>query len=529
MPSAVAPNSSSDVPSADDDASGSNMKSHSVFYPNAASDFYGTPSRPLCVYKSGDLWPVHTGLESERIIREARPVYDHPMQDNWPEIGERLYTLLDDNEIRWTSIDPLAFAEAGEEPFCPLLLWIGVEPASLGSEDAQTVAEAATFLLASFGFQGIEIGFRESVVTRSQFSSKMLSYDSPDPFPELRKPFTPILGLPIALQNFPHFEGTGALYLRPCEKSDIIYLLTCAHVVRPLRNTDTHWSKYPRLSHKVIALGQMGYNNAVKGIQDRIAFENSSIALYEELGDKNGESKEDMLVLAQRSKQNKRMANDLHSTITKHWTDVKARVIGRVDCAPPVGVHGGFTEDWALIELENDKFNLTTFKGNQVYVDKKSSPAEYAEMMYPNVKDRANFTYPKNDLLQAYGVVPADEIRKPQHLDRNGNKCMFVVKNGLATGTTFGRCTGMESFTRVYYMETKMTAKEIAVLPYSNKEGPFSDKGDSGSIVLTRDGSILGMITGGAGCTNATDVSYLTPFWFILEQIRKAYPNCHLY
>ncbi|KAJ3729823.1 hypothetical protein C8R42DRAFT_559329, partial [Lentinula raphanica] len=81
-------------------------------YPNAASDFYGTPSGPLCVYKSGDLWPVHTGLESERIIREARPVYDHPMQDNWPEIGERLYTLLDDNESRWTSIDPLAFAEA---------------------------------------------------------------------------------------------------------------------------------------------------------------------------------------------------------------------------------------------------------------------------------------------------------------------------------------------------------------------------------------------------------------------------------
>ncbi|KAJ3816291.1 hypothetical protein F5880DRAFT_1494457, partial [Lentinula raphanica] len=46
---------------------------------------------------------------------------------------------------------------------------------------------------------------------------------------DLRKPFTPILGLPI---SSPIGEGTGALYLRESEGSNRIYLLTCSHVVR---------------------------------------------------------------------------------------------------------------------------------------------------------------------------------------------------------------------------------------------------------------------------------------------------------
>ncbi|KAJ3821991.1 hypothetical protein F5880DRAFT_1578098 [Lentinula raphanica] len=103
----------------------------SAFYPNAAYDFYGTPSSPLCVYKSGDPWPVRTGLEAQRIIREARLVrHDHPqIQALWPAIGEPLYKLLDSKNIRWTSIDPVAFADArNPKPFCPLLFWIGVEP-----------------------------------------------------------------------------------------------------------------------------------------------------------------------------------------------------------------------------------------------------------------------------------------------------------------------------------------------------------------------------------------------------------------
>jgi hypothetical protein len=190
----------------DKEAVMSDMERLSVFYANAGYDFYGTPSSALCVYKNGDAWPVHTGPESQRIIREARGVHGHPMQATWRELGQRVYTLLDNMNVPWTSMDPVAFAEAGEKTFSSLLIWIGVEPKSLAYELANTAAEAVTNLLTQAGFSGFEVSFRESVVTRSVAGPKMLSFDPfNDSVPEFRKPFAPTLGLSIAPFKTPHY------------------------------------------------------------------------------------------------------------------------------------------------------------------------------------------------------------------------------------------------------------------------------------------------------------------------------------
>lgn len=152
--------------------------------------------------------------------------------------------------------------------------------------------------------------------------------------------------------------------------------------------------------------------------------------------------------------------------------------------------------------------------------------------MFPHPEDQANYEYPEDGLLQAFGVVQPDEIHNPQQLDSNGEPCLLVVKNGLTTGTTIGRVTGMDSFTRVYKeydIDQTSTSRAIAVLPYGNTNGPFSAPGDSGSIVLDRNGRILGMLTGGAGTTNRTDVTYLTPYWFIEKEIKKHFPKSFLY
>ncbi|CCA77057.1 hypothetical protein PIIN_11042 [Serendipita indica DSM 11827] len=80
---------------------------------------------------------------------------------------------------------------------------------------------------------------------------------------------------------------------------------------------------------------------------------------------------------------------------------------------------------------------------------------------------------------------------------------------------------GMESFIRVYKDHgITETAMEIDVLPYSTTS-PFSALGDSGSIVLDRNRRIVGMITGGAGSTDGTDITYLTPYWYIEQEIKS--------
>ena len=57
----------------------------------------------------------------------------------------------------------------------------------------------------------------------------------------------------------------------------------------------------------------------------------------------------------------------------------------------------------------------------------------------------------------------------------------------------------------------------------------FSDAGESGSVVLDRTGPIAGILTGGSGLTDGTDTTYLTPYWWIQEQIKDKFPDWFLY
>ena len=121
-------------------------------------------------------------------------------------------------------------------------------------------------------------------------------------------------------------------------------------------------------------------------------------------------------------------------------------------------------------------------------------------------------------------------MRNPQHLDVHGEKCLLVVKNGFTMGTTIGRVNGLESYTRIY-KEYNINQKsiEIAVLPYDTMHGEFSDAGESGSVVLDRAGPIVEILIGGSGLTDGTDTTYLTPYWWIQEQIKDKFPDWFLY
>ena len=150
--------------------------------------------------------------------------------------------------------------------------------------------------------------------------------------------------------------------------------------------------------------------------------------------------------------------------------------------------------------------------------------------MHPHPEGRLSFKFPPGGLLQVKGFVPEHEIRQPQQCDANGEDCLIVLKNGNATGVTFGRGTGLESFVRTYpeYGNAE-TSMEFAVYPYGNKEGSFSAPGDSGSIVVDDQGRIVGLLSGGTGASDSTDVTYLTPYFWLEQRIKDVFPNCYLY
>ncbi len=142
------------------------------------------------------------------------------------------------------------------------------------------------------------------------------------------------------------------------------------------------------------------------------------------------------------------------------------------------------------------------------------------------------FKYPVDDLLPLKDIINDNLMRNPDMWGLDGEPYLLVVKNGHATGTTLGRANGVFSIIRNYSSDTSInqTSMEWTILNYcSGKSEIFSDEGDSGSIVADIRGRIGGMITGGSGKREPTDLTYATPFWWLLERIKaNGFPKAHL-
>jgi hypothetical protein len=146
--------------------------------------------------------------------------------------------------------------------------------------------------------------------------------------------------------------------------------------------------------------------------------------------------------------------------------------------------------------------------------------------MYP-----PNFEYPYDRLLPLQDVISEDLMHDPDMLDQDGEPSLLVIKNGNTTGVTIGRATGIFSYVRKYFdNNTHQTSMEWAILPYDHKSDVFAAPGDSGSIIVDGRGRIGGLLTGGAGNAEDSDIIYATPFFWLLPRIKQnGFPNAHLY
>ncbi|KAG7096091.1 hypothetical protein E1B28_006767 [Marasmius oreades] len=535
----------------------------------AHNDFWGLPSKPLSIYHTGPAWPLPTGPEGWRVPKEARPVCNHDIASVWHQLGSRIYQYFDSRELKWTSIDPVCFAEERKEPG-PLFLWVGVLPGTLSPSDAKNAAMRCKEILLEYEIVDVEIAFRESIFTRfagGPGPTQLLldhegsSFDYNDHKANVRGPFTPALGLQIAPKAFPYIEGTGCLYLCEGGGSDRVFLLTARHVVLPPSEYSNElYSRegngIPR--HEIIHLGGKAFQNALAAIVYKIESNNFKIEGYykhqlEDLGpeavEDEGESEDaeitrarkDLESMMSKAERARTSAQELYHYVTSSLIRESERILGHVVYAPPISVGGTadsyFMEDWALIELGREKFDWKVFRGNVIDIG-TASLSDFMVKMYPGEKRSAKLRYPYDGLMQLRDFVKDGDLHRPAMFDGDGEPCIMVTKNGAGTGLTFGRSTGIESFVREYRdtgedddsneYKIHSTSREIPVYSYSYKDGAFSAPGDSGSVVADANNRIVGMLIGGTGKDDATDVTYVTPYYLLDERIKKVFPNSHL-
>ncbi|KAI9566737.1 hypothetical protein HD554DRAFT_2025104, partial [Boletus coccyginus] len=171
--------------------------------------------------------------------------------------------------------------------------------------------------------------------------------------------------------------------------------------------------------------------------------------------------------------------------------------------------------------------------GDDCNLGTKLSPGEFVVKCFPHEDPNWEFHYPFDRLLPLSGAITDELMRTPDMWDSDGDPQLLVVKSGSATNTTLGRANGVEfSVVREYFtdMSVHQTSMEWGIINYDSKSEVFSEPGDSGAIIADIRGRIGGMITGGCGKSeSAFDMTYATPFWWLLQRIRaNGFPNAHL-
>ncbi|KAI0054210.1 hypothetical protein BV25DRAFT_1895740 [Artomyces pyxidatus] len=115
-------------------------------------------------------------------------------------------------------------------------------------------------------------------------------------------------------------------------------------------------------------------------------------------------------------------------------------------------------------------------------------------------------------------------------LDANGEDCPVLSNEGFDTGRALERNTGGGTVLDDYKdYAIHSTSREIAVYPYSHKDGAFSAPGDFGSVFGDASYGVVGMLLGGAGQADFTDATYVSAYAFLEEGIKQAFPKSHLF
>ncbi|RPA93384.1 hypothetical protein L873DRAFT_1815937 [Choiromyces venosus 120613-1] len=498
-------------------------KSTTTSLPHPISDveakhyYYGLYSKPVLIARTGnDTWERPTGPEAYFQPKELRTVGNHPLKAVWEDnLAFRIHDILECKGVEWTSTDVARIGFVGE-PVTPVLIWIGVKPNTLSREDVE---------------------IRESVVTRYISTKLRKPVRSTDPTAELLEPLTSTLGPFICNASTPWAEDTGGFYVTD-DKSNL-YLVTARHVVfKPDQdNNDTYERKnssQPRVN--VALFGTAAFNSYVEQIKCTLEDQEVIIEFQERRAKeaREGDNGMDGYVAVREHSDAKRLIKEakdaivafekLYDDVVKDWSKIENRVLGFVIFSPPIEISDGpnkYTQDYALVKVDSSKIDAASFTANAIDLGTQIALEEFTRLMYPHHTNSHTFKYPTDRLFKVKGMVPDKEMRHPTIMDENDEPCLLVMKRGNTTGLTLGRANDILSFVRNYFDngETK-TSKEWAIYPYDNKSGPFSAKGDSGSGIVDCLGRLGGLLTGGNGRTDSSDITYATPISFIIDSLK---------
>ena len=544
------------------------------------SGITGDGDHPELVYRSDSLttpFPKPIGRFAHVPVKSLRGVFDTPLNKVWGAVGPQIRDIIKAQKIQWSSIDPARFftrGPPGEEEkgsLGPVVIWIGVLPGSTSPDTAHDVSQEILALLRKHEVEGVVVEWREAVAQRLAGPPLMRHASSTDATHYARRFLTALLAVPLTTEDMEEDDSQGTLTLWFHENKDDcgnpsnkVYGVSNCHVLR--KNTTVNYvHKDEAAKNHVRVCGmhrfQRGLDEITKAVADHVCFADlyaREIAKLQANGDQGPES-------AKKMRRIRRQLDDeiediadlerLHGEVTKYWSDIKLhRNIGHVEYAPAIKVDQGrtqYTADWAVFLAAEAKVK-GAFEGNIVdlgafrfiflafassdeinpYSGSKYSPPQLTDMFCPLGGGSTTFKYPEERKLKIFGCATKEDLAVPAEFNNEGQRCLMVGKDGNTTDLTVGRYAGLESFT---LNPVGAESMELAIYNSGNKTvEAFSAKGDSGSLVWhMKDGKarIVGQLHSGhnKGGSTSNHVTYCTPGWWLLAEIKKKYKDAVFY
>ncbi|KAI0029419.1 hypothetical protein K488DRAFT_72980 [Vararia minispora EC-137] len=562
---------------------------HAVSIAEAQSYYAGLHSEPTLLYRTGkEQWSPSRGPEAQRRLKELCEVFSHPITKVWNnDLGWKVVAIMDahtlanlDFWIRFTTMDVVRFKKVevdeadededededegdveGEEDedeetvktkeqnVGPVTIWVGVFPESTTATAAHNAAQDVLALLKDYKITDVDVDFRESLYTREAGPQLLPPVDDLDPLVDVVSPLTPALGLGISTRARPTAQGTMALYLAEGGDSNNLLGLSCRHVLMRPKEGNFDYIRHPSAPSKdVLLLGKRAYTNLVDSIKVRIGRHGISIKRWtrqiegflerEECADqadiqKATASRTEIQALLDKAETAVEALAALLKQVNADWKKIDDRVLGHILRSPAIALGVGehrFTEDWGIFQVDRAKLG-DGFQGNKLDLGTKLTPDEFTVKCFPRGDANGKFEHPGDRLLPLMDTITDELMCSPDMWDSDGEPCLLVVKSGNATDTTLGRANGVFSIVRDYFndMSINQTSMEWSIINYDSKSEVFSEPGDSGSIIADIRGRIGGMLTGGSGRAKVSDITYATPFWWLLQRIKgNGFPNAHL-
>ncbi|KAF9553283.1 hypothetical protein CPC08DRAFT_767677 [Agrocybe pediades] len=532
----------------------------------AINYYFGVSTMPpRLIYRSDHLdrpWKA-TGLsEGPCGFKVATGVFGTRLNDVWDvEVGPVLLRILDEEGVPWSSVDVVRFVTCYDDDRQtqvkgPVVIWIAIEdlpihaPGSLTSEILNSTTKILK-LLKALDICDVTVEYRASTHIRLRgppLLPPVLLQDDDQEAALLRKPLTHALSLCICASDRQENQGTMGLYLKMDDK---ILGLTCHHVLFPTLATSNNEYRFSRSAPRktVQLLGTKAFSELLPAVQSHFdnanaacASKASEIQLLESRQPVHDVSHSEVIQELERlqdelskNEKIKKARKELLDYVRRGYGTPEQRVIGQVLYSPKLQFdvgEEGFTEDWALFEIDEDRLKEPTFRGNVIELRTATevySPTNFQQLMYPRQNASTEFKYPKDGLLRIQGMLSKEALLKPNMQDQAGEPCLLVIKNGSATGTTIGRATGIFSFVRDSV--TGQVSKKWAIYNYGKGFNYFSEGGDSGSVIVNGMGCIGGMLTGGSGhkLGPTIDVTYATPMCWLMDRIKEKYPRAYIH